>query len=556
VVAARDSARTAASCEGQTITQIDVRPQPPDLGKIVAQSRFLSHLLETLHATTQPDVIRRYLVVEVGQPCTELRRAESERILRAQPFIAEARISVFPDPNGGVRLDVFTVDETSIIGSVGVSGGIVRPAAAMLGNQNIAGRAIYADVVWRDGGVYRDEFGAHFQHNQVFGRPYQLSLAATRYAIGDEWGAEMAHPFLTDLQRVAWRVSSGETNSYVTFLRDDGPTPSVLYARRYADVGGIIRIGAPGQLSLFGVSLSREDEGSGRVPFVITDSGSVVVTNPDSLLLGYRPHQSARVNALWGVRNVHYVPVTGFDALTAKQDMRVGMQFGTLFGRSLSILGSEDDDIFVSADVYAGYGTPKTFFALEARGSGREDGNTNRWDGILAGGVASWYLKPSTAHTVVARAEYSGGWRSRLPFQLTLRDARGGVRGYHGSRLGGAQRFVGRLEERWFIGRPRGFGDLGLAFFGDAGRLWAGDVPFGVTTPMKYGVGLGLLAAVPPRSQRVYRVDVAFPLSPDKYARWEVRFSTTGVRSRAITEPGDLTRSRERTVPTSIFSWP
>jgi hypothetical protein len=64
-----------------------------------------------IHTTTQPNVIHRFLLLAEGDACDELRRAESERILRAQPFIAEATVRVVANANGGVDLDVVTTDE-------------------------------------------------------------------------------------------------------------------------------------------------------------------------------------------------------------------------------------------------------------------------------------------------------------------------------------------------------------------------------------------------------------------------------------------------------------
>jgi hypothetical protein len=495
-------------------------------------------------------------VLEEGQPCVELRRAESERILRAQPYLADARISVFPDGDG-VRLDVYVVDEAATVLGGGVRGASPRPTALKLGNANVAGQGIYAAAQWQEGFFYRDGFGLQFRHPQVFARPYLFSLDAARHDVGQEWMAELSHPFLTDLQRIAWRVNAGSTENFVRFLRDEGTMPSLSSRRDFADVGGIVRIGVPGQLSLFGISFSHERERPGVMPEVISDTGRYVDSTAIAVFEDrYRRYEAARVNALWGVRNVRFMRVTGFDALTGPQDVRVGMQFGTLFGRSLSVLGSTDDDIFVSSDLYAGMGTRRAFAALQLQGEGRQDGNTNRWDGVLAGGRFAWYIKPALEHTIVASLDYGGGWRQRLPFQLTLRDLEGGVRGYRGSQLGGAQRLVGRLEERWMIGRPRELGDIGLALFTDAGRLWAGDAPFGVDSRIKTGVGVGLLAAVPPRSRRLYRVDVAYPLSADPHAGWEVRFTTGDFTRTFWTEPRDLNRGRERTVPTSVFTWP
>jgi len=554
VIAVRDSLRTAARCNGQTITRIDVRAQPPNFGGIFDRWDFLAQMVNVLHMTTQPEVVRRFLVLEEGEPCVELRRAESERILRSQPYLADARISVFPDGDG-VRLDVLTVDEASAVAGAATRG--ARPTVVKLGNANVAGRGIYAHGEWREGFVYRDVYGASFRNSQIFGRPYQFVLDGRRRELGGDWRAELSHPFYTDLQRVAWRVSTGSTESFVGFLRDEGPVLALRSRRDFSDIGGIVRIGVPGQLSLFGISFTQEREASGALPQINNRQGIFVdsVSAPE-LINRYGQHRSARVNGLWGVRNVRFLRVTGFDALTGPQDVRVGMQFGTLFGRSLTVLGSNDDDIFVSADIYAGMGSPRSFAALQVQGEGRQDGNVNRWDGVLAGGRFGWYVKPHVQHTLVASVEYGSGWRQRLPFQLTLGDLEGGVRGYRRSQQGGAQRLVARLEERWAIGRPRELGDLGLALFADAGKLWAGDVPFGVDTRIKTGVGIGILAAVPPRSRRLYRMDVAFPVSDDAHARWELRFSTGDMTRTFWNEPVDLNRGRERTVPTSVFNWP
>jgi len=208
VAALRDSLRTAARCQGQAITRIDVRNFPPDFGTISKRSALLARLVRTLHATPDEAVIRRFLIVFDGQACTELRRAESERILRTQPFIADARISVFPDGDG-VRLDVYVVDETSIVGGVALSSS-GRPTRLRLGNTNLSGRSIYGDLEWREGFFYRDFYGARFRHHQLFGRPYLLEARGIRRQLGGEWLTAMAHPFLTDLQRVAWRITAGD----------------------------------------------------------------------------------------------------------------------------------------------------------------------------------------------------------------------------------------------------------------------------------------------------------------------------------------------------------
>jgi hypothetical protein len=139
---------------------------------------------------------------------------------------------------------------------------------------------------------------------------------------------------------------------------------------------------------------------------------------------------------------------------------------------------------------------------------------------------------------------------------LALGDLRGGVRGYEDAELGGAARLVGRLEERWRVGNIRGTGDLGIALFAEAGRLWAGDVPYGQATGWMPSVGVALLAAVPPRSRRIWRLDLGIPLSDAPGGQWGFRI-TNEDRTRGFwTEPNDLRRNRERSGLVTAFVVP
>jgi hypothetical protein len=48
--------------------------------------------------------------------------------------------------------------------------------------------------------------------------------------------------------------------------------------------------------------------------------------------------------------------------------------------------------------------------------------------------------------------------------------------------------------------------------FVDAGRIWAGDAPFGVDSRWLANVGIGIRGAFPPGSHNAFRIDVAAPL--------------------------------------------
>jgi hypothetical protein len=287
---------------------------------------------------------------------------------------------------------------------------------------------------------------------------------------------------------------------------------------------------------------------------VVSDSGLVADTS-GALGGPFPSYSNLRLSAVVGVRALSFMPARGFDALDAVQDLATGLQLGAVVGRGIPRLGARDDDIFVAADLYAGRGSATTFAVLRLEGEARAESSTRRWDSMVGSGRLAWYHKPASDHVLIASGEFGGGRRLRVPYQLRLGDSRGGVRGYAGSRLAGSARAVLRLEERWSIGRATRHAALGLSVFGDAGRVWAGEAPFGVDSGMKVGLGVGLLAAFPPESPRLWRLDVAVPVSADPDAGWEIRLTSSWVRS-FWQEPADVARVRAEAAASSIFGWP
>ena len=543
------------ACRGQKIDAIVIRSSAPTVA-IFKRATFIANVANAIHRTTRSEIIRRFLLLREGDTCNELRRAESERILRAQPFIAEANVTVVPDSSGGVMLDVRTTDELALVASVAIGKGSPPLRFFRVGDANVAGEGIYLAADWRDGGSFRDGFGGRFVDNQLLGRPYNLVAEGHRNPLGDDWEVDALHPFYTDIQRIAWRARIGAADDYSQFANDINSSHALRVLENYYDVGGIVRIGPPGRLSLFGASITGSDERPASTPVLVTKYGFAPDTS--TLLLNrYSSRRIARLNGLWGVRDIGFVRVQGFDALTATQDIPIGFQLGTMFGRTLSVLGSHDDDIFMAGDVFIGAAGTNNALRIQIDGEGRLNNKANTWDGVILGARATQYFKTSRTNTLIGSLEFSGSWNQRTPFSLTLGDPDGGVRGYASSSTPGARRVVGRLEDRWFLGRPSNAGDFGIGAFADAGRLWAGDAPYGVNTPMRYSVGFSLLGTAPPASARLWRIDFALALSPEVGGhRFELRVGNTDKTTFFLPEPSDLQSGRERTVPTSVFRWP
>lgn len=553
-VAQRDSTagRAQTWCHGQPISGITIRSVAPT----VAGARrvpVLRDIVDVTHVNTQPQIVQRFLLLREGERCIELRRAESERILRAQPFIADARIAVLPsDVPGAVELDVQTVDEASLVVGAMPGAGMPPLRQLRLGNANLGGLGVYAAADWRDRDPRRDEYGARLVDNQFLEQPWVLSLAGRRSDRGGDWEGALFRPFLTGLQRVAWHAGGGASGGYVALEAPGEATRGVRVDRGWGDVGGMARIGPPERLGLLGLGMTYERERAGRSTLLLNDSG--VSPDPKPILLGYDRLTAARFNGFVGFRALRFVRVQGMDALSATQDLPVGVQVGGMMGRGIRALGSDEADRFFASDLSFGVGNEERAMRGQLRGEARRA--SGQFDDILFTGRVAQYFKPNWRRTLMVAAEWGGGSKQRIPYQLRLGAPEAGVRGWDDAQLAGGWRGVVQVEDRHLVGRVGSLGDLGWGWFADAGRVWRGDAPVGLTSPMRASVGVSLLGAVPVGSARLWRVDLAVPLGAGAGKRVALVFSHND-RTRVFwREPGDLAALHARSQPSSLFDWP
>lgn len=538
------------ACHGETITAIDVHPQAPPLvgGAGTMRHAVLSPMLQ--HKTTDPSVVRRFLQLRIGGKCTEERRAETERVLRAQPFLANATVTATPSGEGNVTIDVETVDEIPVV--LGGSFHGLRPTSLKFGNSNLLGRGQYVAADWQQGGAYRDGYGARFVDYATFHSPVRLTLDAARAPLGGHELATLERPFFTNYQRSAWHTGISFTDDFVDFSRVGDDPLSLGVNRTIADAGAVGRVDIGGTRIFLGGLLTYEHMTTHDEGVVISDSGLVRETG--SALVGrYPSYHTTRLSVVAGVRLLGYRRVEGYDALYGTQDLPQGIQVGTQFGRGVPHLGTSN--WLFGGDVLAGHSIGTSY--IGTRVSSEIQTGSGSWSGFATTARLAYYAKPGRHHTVIASGELAGAWRSALPFELTIGDYRSGVRGLAGSEEAGAQRVAGRLEDRWSIGRMRSWLGYGVAAFADAGKVWAGDVPFGTTSPVRLSVGVSLLAAVPAQSQTMWRMDIAVPVNrgPGVRRAVEVRFVSENRGRTGLRQSGALARARAAPATSSMFSW-
>ena len=535
-------------CDGRVVHEIRVSAlRPPFTGEAQYWHRF-AHGLGLHHATTDTAVIRRFLAVESGGICTEFRLRESARLLREEPFLADARVRSVPDESGGVRVEVETVDEIPALFTASLSHG--RPSYVEIGNENMFGDAWLFAVHGSSDRVTGQSAGFRASDYQFLSRPYQLDVQGDFGNRSSGWLLAASHAYLTDLQIIAWEAGLGGLNQqFIDLRRGDDINDLALTFRRFAgDVGGVLKLGTTRTPILIGGAftyLSRNPTGS----FNVTNSG----IEADTTLSTFYPAQTyTRLTGIGAWRNLNFVTVRGFSSLTATEDVPTGFQIFGQLGRGVRLFHGASD-IFTLTDVLSGVGSAVTYAGLHVINEARHQIGAPQWDGIITSGRLGMYWKPNDPNLVRSWVEFAGGWRVLFPFQLDLATENQRLIGYQGSAVGG-RRVAGGIEARHvFTGIASKF-DIGAGAFINAARLWEGDAPFGTNTPLATSAGVSLFGAFPRGSQRLLRIDVGAPLrSRIVRSGWEFRFQFTDATRLNRIEPRDVASAREQLVGPDVF---
>src|SRR5687768_1636488 len=389
---AAPSGRRIVRCDGQHIEQVIIHTEAPSVANL-RRIPVVANVARTIHETTQPAVVDRFLLFRAGDRCQELRRAESERILRAQPFIADADVFVVESDTGTVDVEVRTIDETAMVLGGSVRARSPNVSGVLLGNANLGGQGVYMSGAWRAGDGFRDGFAGRLIDNQFLGQTLIAGIEGERRPIGGSWRVLAVRPFFTDLQRIAWRARAGESFALMQLRMPDRTRPGVELRRRFYELGAIGRVGIPGRLGLFGVSVTGDDEMPGN-RLLIPDSGRLRDLGPAPR--PYRTHRMSRVNALLGVRDIQFVRRRALDAITATQDVPLGVQVGMQIGRSSPLFGAVEDDYFFAGDLYAGLSrSERATTRLQMQLQGRRPAGEGEWDGVLSTGRLTHQMKTS-----------------------------------------------------------------------------------------------------------------------------------------------------------------
>lgn len=531
----------AERCHGERIVAVETHGRRRDVVVHPMEiSRAVNGAVRALQPQTPDRVVRNFLLLGAGDVCEEPRRADSERILRSQPFISDVAIRAETVGQDSVRLVVETIDEYVIFAEAWGATGV--PAGGEFGTGNLFGGARAVSV---SGEIARGNAlggGVKFTDYQAFGQPLVLGLYAASRQLSHYGVVSLARPFYTDFQPYAWLFNATQSRFFYGFHETSFGNISLDYDTRSWAIGGLRRWPHDAR----GFQVGAVAAGTYADPIrtvVIGRDGPTPVAAP-ALLERYRPFSTVRVGAAVGYRDMRFIQVAGLDDLSAVQDLGIGWQSTAMGLQSVGAFPGMPADQVGVWNFDFGIGTPvaqlRGGFEIEARLTD----TTNAPVSTLGSAHLTLTAKTSLAHTTLLDVEVAGAANERIPMQLTFRDD-DGLLGYRSKDLGGGQRTIVRFEDRWLLPPILSGAELAVAALVQAGKLEAGDALYGVTTPWSYGAGFAVMGALPRGSKHMVRLEFGWPLNPTGSRPMEFRI-TYGDRAGGYAgTPGAIAGARE-----------
>jgi hypothetical protein len=522
--AAGQDAATVACPSGRirrvTVETADVFASAADDPGLV---RWAAGLANLAHVRTKRSFVRSELLFREGDCLDSLRVSESQRLLAAYPFLREANISVARDERGDALVRVATRDEWSTQVDMGwaYDGGL-RLEQISATEINLLGWGVQADFRRVERRERRDEFYA-LSSPRLFGRADGQAFYG-RSRAGTFFGQRIGHPFLGETSRISFDESFIRAADFVTYAAGASQPYSHLQIptrRDFGEIAAAMRFGRAGHATILGVGLSHERWQVTGSQLLITNSdfdGGTTSTAPLPAPVAGQMEEGALTlaSAYVGTRRFRYEQMQGLDAVSDIQTVDLGFLAGLTLAKGLAAGSSANLPAITDT-----YGRVHSSFGRRlgdsfAHGSinAQARRSTDGWRDVLAGtelvgyGRADWL----PLQTLFLRISTGGGWNMRTPHQLTL-GGRDGVRSLSDDEIPGGRRVVVFLEDRvrlhWLDWSTL---DLGMTLFADAGRVWAGDAPFGQNSPWFGSAGVGLRLGVPRGTRSAVRPDLVFPL--------------------------------------------
>jgi len=468
------------------------------------ENKSIYRLANRWHVVTRDATIREQLLFASGDRFSARLLAESERILRQNVYLYDARIEPVGFADGIVDIRVWTRDLWTLMPGLSISrkGGENRTRVSV-SERNLLGRGMsfrlaYVEDVDRDSLSFQygdrnigDSWVSVFTEfaDSSDGETTDIRLVRPFYSLDSRWSA--GGTFFDETREISFYDLGEEVAEYAE--------QTELHTAFFGRSSG----------------LSKAWVRRWTTGFVYDERRFSAVT--DGTLPSLLPADRKLVYPFVGFEVVQdkYEATSNRDTIERTEDFLIGTRLWASIGYAAEGLGSDRESLVYRVDASRGFGSiTKRALLLSSSLSGRiDDGNSANSQLSLN---VRYYNQVSDKRLFYMTLDASRGKRLDLD-NVTELGGDTGLRGYPLRYQTGESRLLVSAEQRYFTDwYPFKLARVGGAVFADIGRTW-GDNPLGApSVGWLKDVGIGL-RLVPTRSsgREVIHFDVAFPLDGD-----------------------------------------
>ena len=468
------------------------------------ENKAFYRLANLIHVVTKDEVIRKQLLVKKGDPYSRRLVEESERVLRQNQYLFDAKITPVRYENGVVDLSVATRDLWSLQPELSLSrkGGENKTAIG-LEESNLfgSGRTIR---VSRKKDVDREQTAFGFSDRHLGNSWVSAAINYSDNSDGHSHALVAVRPFHElDARWSAglrlWDVDRREA------LYELGNEAAEYQQERayYSAFGGWSKGLQNGRARRWTAGLVYDDN-----QFEPVANGSLPEAIPENRKLVY---------PFLGFELVEdqFETSTNRDQISRTEDFMMGNYVAATLGWSDKSLGADRDAVVYSGNVSSGFGSlQENALLLSGSIQGRIESGKAVNSQLTVN--ARYYRTQSEKRLFFASVNATAGHALDLDNPVRM-GGDTGLRGYPLRYQNGDSKLLVTVEQRYFTDwYPLRLIRVGGAVFADVGQVW-GQTPVGEERlGWLADVGFGLrLALTRSSSRKVIHIDVAFPLNGD-----------------------------------------
>ncbi|MFY8273483.1 BamA/TamA family outer membrane protein [Pseudoalteromonas sp. SSDWG2] len=467
------------------------------------ENNWLFRLANDMHIMTDQQVLQNILLFAQEDPYNPELLRESERLLREQEYLYDARIYAFKYCDGSVDVTVETKELWTLLPEISFSrsGGDNRSTIGFR-DSNFLGWGKRISLARTNDG---DRTGYEFIYADpnVLGSRYRSRIEYADNDDGERHWVSLSYPFFSLATPTSYGFSNG-SNRRVERLYDKGEEISEFSQHTT-------------QSSLFyGRSSSPADDWTRRivVGYHYQKERFYELDNTNLPLAKQRVFSYPYVSVNW--LQDEYVKVHNIDSITRTEDLNLGWQINTLLGYSPESLSDDISRYIIKLNVSRShYINQNSLWRWQVGINGAVLEQDLKAENLMLSTQAEYFYNSDSDESWYVKVNLDGAQGLTADKQLTL-GGDTGLRGYPSDYQQGDRRALVSIEKRyyWEYNLWQLFRVGGAAFY-DGGQAWQNSNDS--STHFRQNVGLGLrLAPSRANAGTVIHFDVARPINrPD-----------------------------------------